>query len=156
MALIPWKPFGDLEKWLGEGIPDIWEWPEIRFPKLPSVRVPRMDIYEKGNNVVAEVELPGVKAEDISVEVKDNVLDIEERSEEEKEEKKKGYYRKESGERYFRRQATLPTDVIGDKAEAEYADGVLTVTIPKAKPKAAKEKKIKVKAKTKGKGKAKK
>jgi HSP20 family molecular chaperone IbpA len=51
------------------------------------------------------------------------------------------------GTRYFKRTVSLPTEVIGEKAEAEYSDGILKVTIPKAKPKEVKEKKIKVKVK---------
>jgi HSP20 family protein len=50
------------------------------------------------------------------------------------------------GARYFKRAVSLPTEVIGEKAEAEYTDGVLKVTIPKAKPKKV-EKKIKIKVK---------
>jgi HSP20 family molecular chaperone IbpA len=50
------------------------------------------------------------------------------------------------GSRYFKRVVSLPTEVIGEKAEAEYADGILKVAIPKAKPKEVK-KKIKIKVK---------
>ncbi len=147
MALVPWRPFGDIDRWFDEEWPDLWGWPEMGFPKVPAIRTPRMDIYEKGNNVVAEIELPGVDPKKISVEVKDNILMVEARAEEKKEEKGKGYYRKEMGTRYFRRQAPLPSEVVGNKAEAEYEDGVLTVTIPKAKKKATPKRKIKVKVK---------
>jgi HSP20 family protein len=146
MAIIPWRPFRDIEEWFEE------EWPEEWFERprwgrlFPMVRTPRMDIYETDGEVVAEVELPGVKPENINVEVKDNVLRVEAKAEEKKEEKGKGYYKKEMGARYFKRAVSLPTEVIGEKAEAEYTDGVLKVTIPKAKPKKV-EKKIKIKFK---------
>jgi HSP20 family protein len=143
MAIIPWRPFWDIERWFEEEWPEL-EWPELRFPKI---RTPRMDIYETDDKVVAEVELPGMKPENINVEVKDNVLRIEAKAEEKKEEKGKGYYRKEMGARYFKRAVSLPTEVIEEKAEAEYSDGILKVTIPKAKPKEVKEKKIKIKVK---------
>jgi HSP20 family protein len=143
MPIIPWRPFWDIERWFEEEWPE-WEWPrEI----IPAVRTPRMDIYETDDKVVAEVELPGVKPENINVEVKNDILKIEAKAEEKKEEKGKGYYRKEMGTRYFKRTVSLPTEVIGEKAEAEYSDGILKVTIPKAKPKEVKEKKIKVKVK---------
>jgi len=143
MPIIPWRPFWDIERWFEEEWPE-WEWPrEI----IPTVRTPRMDIYETDDKVVAEVELPGVKPENINVEVKNDILKIEAKAEEKKEEKGKGYYRKETGTRYFKRTVSLPTEVIGEKAEAEYSDGILKVTIPKAKPKEVKEKKIKVKVK---------
>ena len=147
MPIIPWRPFGDIERWFEE-------WPEEWFERprwgrmLSMIRTPRMDIYETDGEVVAEVELPGVNPKNIEVEVKDNVLKVEVKAEEKKEVKEKGYYRKEMGARYFKRQVSLPTDVIGERAEAEYTDGVLKVTVPKVKPTKKEEKKgIKIKVK---------
>jgi len=144
MPIIPYRPFWDIERWFEEEWPEIWERPSFRFP---MIRTPRMDIYETDDKVVAEVELPGVDPKNIEVEVKDNVLRVAAKAEEKKEVKEKGYYRKEMGARYFKRAVTLPAEVIGEKAEAEYEGGVLKVTIPKAKPKKVEEKKIKIKVK---------
>jgi len=141
MPIIPWRPFGDIERWFEEFWPE--EWSEFRFPRI---RTPRMDIYEKDDKVIAEVELPGVDPKDIEVEVKDNVLRVTAKGKEVKEEKGKGYYKREMGERYFKREVLLPTEVVEEKAEAEYENGILKVTIPKAKPKEEK-KKIKIKVK---------
>jgi HSP20 family protein len=146
MPIIPWRPFWDIERWFEEEWPEIGEWPRFRFP---AIRTPRMDIYETDGEVVAEVELPGVDPKNIDVEVKDNVLRVEAKAEEKKEVKEKGYYRKEMGTRYFKRAVSLPTEVVGEKAEAEYTDGVLKVTVPKVKPTKKEEKKgIKVKVKS--------
>ena len=136
MSLIPYRhPFWEIEKWFEEE-----QW--------PAVKTPKMDIYEKDDNVVAEVELPGVDPKNIEVEVKDNILKVEAQTETKKEEKKKGYYRKEISKGYFQRSVPLPVEVIDEKAEAEYSDGILTVTIPKVKKSERKEaKKIKVKVK---------
>ncbi|MBC7073878.1 Hsp20/alpha crystallin family protein [Candidatus Parcubacteria bacterium] len=138
MPIIPWRPFWDIERWFEE------EWPEF---SLPKIRTPRMDIYETDNKVVAEVELPGVDPKNINVTVKDNLLKVEAKSEEKKEVKERGYYRKEIGTRYFKRVVPLPAEVLGDKAEAEYSDGILKISIPKAPPKKEKEKTIKIKVK---------
>ena len=120
MALIPWKPF-DVDQFFDD---DWLEWPEKWFTRVPAFRSPKMDIYEKDNDVVAKVELPGVDPKNIDVEVEDNVLKVEAKTEEEKEEKKKGYYRKELSKGYYRRAMPLPVDVVGDKAEAEYEGGI--------------------------------
>jgi len=144
MAIVPWKPFWDIENWFEEEWPEL---PEFKFPKFPMARIPKMDIYEDNGNVVAEVEIPGVDPKNINVEVENNVLKVEAKVEEKKEIKEKGYYTKELGTRYFRRQVSLPVDVIGEKAEAEYKDGILKISIPKAEPKKVKENKIKVKIK---------
>jgi len=144
MPIVPWRPFWDIERWFEE-----WpEWPEFRFPRVPMIRTPRMDIYETDDKVVAEVELPGVDPKNVELDVKDNYLRVEAKAEEKKEEKKKGYYRKEISAGYYKRVVPLPTEVIGEKAEAEYEGGVLKVTIPKKKSVKKEEKKaIKIKVK---------
>lgn len=144
MPIIPWRPFWDLERWFEEFWPEEDFFPLARFSRI---RTPRMDIYEKDNNIVAEVELPGVDPKDINIEVKDGYLKVEAKSKKEKEEKKEGFYRREIGESYFKRIVPLPDQVLEEKAEAEYEDGILRITIPKAGPKKEKEKKIKIKIK---------
>jgi HSP20 family protein len=145
MPIIPWRPFWDIERWFEEMEPEEWfERPRWgRF--LPMIRTPRMDIYETDDKVVAEVELPGIDPKNIEVEVKDNVLTVEAKAKELKEIKEKGYYRKEMGARYFKRTVSLPTAVIGEKAEAEYKEGILKIVIPKAEPKKEEKKLIKIK-----------
>lgn len=143
MSIVPWRPIWDLDKWFDEGWPEVWEWPEMKV--LPRMRAPRMDVYEKDNNVVAEVELPGVDPKDIDVKIEDNALSVEAKSEEKNEEKGKGYYRKELGSRYYKRVVALPSEVDADKAAAEYENGILKVVVPKLKPKSSKKKGIKVK-----------
>jgi HSP20 family protein len=138
MALIPYKHFWDL---FDE------EWPERWLPEIPSFQAPRIDVYEDNGNVVAEAGIPGVEPKDIEVEVQDNILKIEAKREEKKEEKKKGYYRKELSKGYYRRAIPLPVEVIGEKAQASYKDGILKVVIPKVKPKKEKKKGVKIKVK---------
>jgi len=106
-----------------------------------------MNIYETQKEVVAEVELPGVDPKNIEVEVQDNVLKVEARSEKKKEEKKKGYYRKEISSGFYKRAVPLPAEVIGKKAQADYSEGILKIIIPKASPKKEKKKSIKIKVK---------
>lgn len=151
MPLIPWRPFWDIDKFFEEDFEDWFERPRWGLRKWMEetslFRTPRMDIYEDNGNVVAEVELPGVDPKNIDVQVKDNILKVEAKAQEKKEVKEKGYWKKEMGARYFKRQVALPTEVIGEKAEAEYGDGVLKIIIPKAKKTEEKEKKVKIKIK---------
>jgi len=140
MSLIPWRPLWDLDKWFDD------EWPEKWF-QVPTFRTPKMDIYEDNGNVVAEVELPGVDPKNIEVEVRDNILKIEAKTEEKKEKKGKGYYRKELSRGYYKRAVPLPVEVIEGKANAVYEDGILRVTVPKSKPERKKGKSVKIKVK---------
>jgi len=149
MPIIPRRPW-DIERWFEE-----WEewperfWPKIRIPEIPSIRTPRMDIYETDKKVVAEVELPGVEPKDIEVEVKENVLKVEAKKTEKKEEKGRDYYRKEISAGYYKRAVPLPVEVIPEKTEAVYEGGVLKISIPKKKPKKVEVKKpVKIKVKT--------
>lgn len=91
-----------------------------------------------------EVDLPGVKKEDISVEVKDNIMTISGERKFKKEEKDKGYVRTESFFGKFERRFTLPSDVDAQNIEAKTEDGILHIKIPKLKEK-ENSKKIEIK-----------
>lgn len=151
MAIIPWRPFWDLERFFDEEWPDIRERPRFgrRFG-FPAFRTPKMDISETEKEVIAEVELPGVDPKNIDVEVGENILRVQAKTQEKKEEKKKGYYRKEISSGFYKRAVPLPVEVIGQRAQAEYKDGILKVVVPKVTPKKVKKEKttkIKVKGK---------
>lgn len=156
MPIIPWRPFWDIERWFAafgeprlwreEEWPELWEWPRFRFPEF---RRPRMNISETEKDVITEVELPGVDPKDIEVEVGDNFLKVQAKKKEEKEERKKGYYKKEISAGFYKRVVPLPVEVVGEKAKAEYADGILKIVIPKVVPKKTEKKKA-VKVKVKG------
>jgi len=103
---------------------------------------PALDVYQDTDNVVAVVELPGMRKEDIEISLRDGMLTI---SGERKSQTSNGE-KAERTERYvgkFRRSITLPTRVNASKISATYRDGILTVTLPKAEE--AKPKQIEVK-----------
>jgi HSP20 family protein len=106
--------------------------------------MPKIDIKDQKNSVVVKAELPGVKEEDVTIEILDNTMTISGEKKEEKEEKdeEKGYYYKESHSGSFTRSFSLPSEVMADKAEADMKDGVLTITVPKIEPKKASKVKI--------------
>lgn len=107
--------------------------------------MPSLDLSETENKVMLRLDLPGVKPEDVTIEVVGNEIRIRGERKEEKEEKGKTFHRIERRSGTFYRAATLPCAVDEGKADAEYADGVLTVTLPKSAE--AKTKQIKIKAK---------
>ena len=104
---------------------------------------PALDLYQNNDNVVAVVELPGMRKEDIEISLQDGTLTISgERKEERTEEN--GATRTERSTGKFRRTITLPTRVDVNNVSASYKDGILTVTLPKAEE--AKPKQIQINA----------
>jgi len=104
-----------------------------------------LDMYETGNEVVVEATVPGVKPEEIDVQVTGNTLTIKGERKEEKKEERASYIYQERSFGSFCRSVTLPTEVDVDKANAEFEHGVLTLTLPKSE--AVKPKSIKIKPK---------
>ena len=106
---------------------------------------PRVDIVEVNGTYELTADLPGLKKDDIKIEIHDNVLTLRGEKKLEEEKKDKNY---RLCERYFGefvRTVTLPENVNKDGIEAEFKDGVLTVAIPKVEK--AKPKQIEVKVK---------
>lgn len=145
MALIPWRPW---RPWLGWFWEDLDKWFEEKWPELEKIEfTPAVDVYEKGNNIVVETPLTGIEPEKVDISVEDNTLILKGKSEKKSEVEDKNYYRKEVRYGSFYRAVSLPSKVVGEKAEATYENGLLKIVIPKAT--GVKEKKIKIKVKSK-------
>jgi HSP20 family protein len=112
------------------------------FGSLPGVWSPALDVQEDKDNYLFCAELPGLKREDIEVQLQDGALVISGERKIEKLEEGVEVHRRERYYGKFQRVLTLPEPVAADKVKAEYKDGVLTVTLPKTE--AAKPKKIDV------------
>jgi HSP20 family protein len=102
---------------------------------------PPVDIFETENDIVLKADLPGVDPKDVEVKVEDNTLYLKGERKFEKEVKDENYHRIERSYRSFARSFSLPNSINAEKVEAEYKDGLLTLTLPKreeAKPKTIK------------------
>jgi HSP20 family protein len=109
--------------------------------------VPAVDMYQTDNDVVIKAALPGIKAEEVQINVTGEMLTIkgEVKQEEQQKGREKAYHLREQRWGMFERSISLPTEVDADKAKADFENGVLTVTLPKAEK--AKPKSITIKAK---------
>ena len=151
-TLVRWDPFSEfrsLRHAMDRGMfqfygPTVWRNAEatLAFP---------VDLSETDGHVVVKAALPGIQPEDVDISFSDGVLTIkgETKSEEKSEAEdlpagRRNYHRREIRYGAFSRAITLPAEVDDAKAEAEFQDGVLTVTLPKADE--ARPKQIKVKA----------
>lgn len=110
-----------------------------------AVWMPMTDVYEDDNNYQLKVDLPGVNKDDLKISFKDGELSISGERKQEIEEKKGKYHRIERTFGKYYRSFNLPKLIQSDKIDAEFKDGQLTVTIPKAEEAKPKELEIKVK-----------
>ena len=140
MALTKWRPFNGLTGFLNEDFPLIsWKPFGERFLErdFPVSTLPKfgwdlaVDVYEKNENVIAEMNLPGIDPEKIDISIEDDYLTVSGSREEKKETKEEDYYSKEIKRGSFERAVKLSYAVKKDKADASYKDGVLKITIPK-------------------------
>jgi HSP20 family protein len=117
---------------------------ELERGQLPerTSYLPPVDIVEEKDAFQLRIELPGVKREDLNVEVKENRLTLSGKKDNVWQEHKDGYRYFETRHGTFTRSFELPRNVKSEAIEAKYADGILTLTIPKAE--AAVSKTVKV------------
>ena len=135
-GLIPWRLFRELEEparhferiFDTSFLPAIWR----RQPAAERVWAPAIEMVEKEDKFVVKAELPGIKEEDVDVSVVDDTLTIKGEKKTENEVKEEDYYCCERSYGSFFRSIGLPSNVDAKKIEANYEDGVLEVSLPKA------------------------
>jgi len=117
------------ERWNGEG-------------GLAEMRIPSLDLSETDSELQVTMDIPGFKPEEIDIDVSGKAVRISGDHKEEKEEKGRTFHRTERRTGSFTRAVELPCAVKDEKVAAEYKDGVLKLTLPKAEE--AKTHKVKV------------
>jgi len=150
MAIERWHPFTELmslRQAMDRLFEDSFVRPSRALAAIGEAGVPTLDIYQTPNEVVVKAALPGLKPEDVSIDITGETLTIKGESKAEQEIKREDYLYQERRYGAFSRSVVLPSGLKPDKAEATMGDGVLTLTIPKAEE--VKPKAIKVKAKEK-------
>jgi HSP20 family protein len=105
-----------------------------------------MDLFETADDFVLRADLPGLKQEDVTIEVEDNHLTLSGERARDPREGQDGFFRLERPAGAFARTLTLPKGVDAEAITASFADGVLEVSIPK--PEAVKPRRIEINAGT--------
>jgi len=136
----------ELERWFSEltgrpwgkfALPDWWRRREL-IPRQPAI-----EITEDKDSVIVKAEIPGLKKEQLQVNLSNSLLTIGGERKEEQEKKGKGFYYSERSYGSFSRSIQLPADVLAGQASADFKDGVLEVRLPKTEE--AKRKAVKIK-----------
>ncbi len=159
MTVVRWKPIRDVASWmpvsdLASEIVSMQHDIDRMFDRFRggvaddhfvSAWTPVVDVAEEADRYIFHAELPGVDKKDVKITVQNNILTVRGEKKQEEETDGKNYHRTERSYGSFFRSFTLPSTVVTDKIEASYADGVLTIAIPKAEEAKPKEIEVKVK-----------
>jgi len=156
MAIVRWEPFRRMREW--DPFEDVSTFPQ-QMDRLfsqyfgragrgeealaPGAWTPAVDIYETDEKMVIKAELPGLKKEDIDIEVRDNTLTLKGERKFEQETQEKNYHRVERSYGSFQRSFLLPSTIRQEAIEATFKDGILEISLPKAEE--AKPKKLEIK-----------
>ncbi|HSQ39702.1 MAG TPA: Hsp20/alpha crystallin family protein [Anaerolineales bacterium] len=108
-------------------------------------QAPAVDMYQTDDEVVVKASLPGMKSDDVQISITGDMLSLKGEFKQENEKKERAYHMREQRYGAFERTFALPTAVVSDKAKAEFENGILTITLPKAEE--VKPRMITVKAK---------
>jgi HSP20 family protein len=135
----------DFDRMFGES-----PWPSFRWPFLRRRRIaeeawsPKIDVFEKDGRLITKIDLPGMKKEDVKVEVTDGQLAISGERKSETEEKGEQFYRCEREYGSFYRALPLPEGAKIEDVKASFTDGVLEVSVPLAARKEAAVRKVEI------------
>lgn len=149
MTLMRWDPFREVmilrkavDRLLGASFirPSRW-----LTPVRKSLRILPIDMYETDEEIVVKVSVPGIRPDDLDIQVRGDLLTIQGETKAEEKGRRGDYLYQERHYGRFSRTVRLPVAVEADKAEAIFENGVLTLTLPKVEE--ARAKVIKVKAK---------
>lgn len=137
MSLIPYREndpfremtrmFDSMREWMDRAFLTPWQ-----VPSGPASLA--VDLTEDEKNVIVKTAIPGVREEDIDVNVQGDTLTISAESRNEREEQREGWHLRELRYGKFARTVRLPAEVDANKAEAALENGILTITLPKSRP----------------------
>ncbi len=107
-----------------------------------QAHAPKVDVIDRDDEVLVRAELPGMVKDDLEISLTDQTVTIRGETHKESKEERGDYYRREITSGSFQRTLALPAEVLGDAAKAAFEDGVLELTLPKAKK--ASKRKVKI------------
>jgi HSP20 family protein len=141
MGLNRWQPFGEMQSlrnWMDRMFEDSFSHPFRAFDQSWGMGGLPLDVYEESDKYVVEAALPGVRPEDVDVQVQGNTVTISGRIEQSQPEQQgqgqqggRSYLVRERMGGQFSRSVTLPVEIDTEKCEAKFEHGVLRLTLPK-------------------------
>lgn len=143
MTVLKFEPFKDLES-LSSKMQKFFDDYPAAGTEYASTYHPKIDISEDEKNIHIEAELPGVKKENIKLQIEDNILTIS-GDKKNASSVEKNYFRSERCFGKFSRRFTIPADINIESVSAEFTDGILNITVEKKIEIPVKERTIEIK-----------
>lgn len=131
------SPFDEMDRIFDQFLRRGWmrpwraDWPAFPELTVPEMKVPKVDVIDRENEVVVKAEVAGVEKKDLDISVSEDSVTIKGLTRHEENEEKGDYCRCEISRGSFSRTVALPATVDGEKARADFKNGLLTLTIPK-------------------------
>ncbi len=129
--LIQWEPVRDMMT-LRDAMDQLFDEAFTRPIGMLDFSVPAIDLYQTTDNVMVKAALPGMKADEVEISVTGDMLTLKGEMHQKEVRTDVAYHIREQRYGRFERSLKLPTEVQSDKAKAEFENGVLTITLPKA------------------------
>ena len=129
--LVQYKPSRDMMT-LREAMDQLFDEAFTRPFGMSEFSMPAIDLYQTHEDVIVKAALPGMTAEDVEISVAGDMLTLKGEIQRKDEREDAAYLIREQRSGRFERSLMLPTEVQSDKAQAEFENGILTVTLPKA------------------------
>jgi HSP20 family protein len=125
-------PFADFDWWRREMLRLLDTVTGDTFADMGAGVFPPINITQDDDNFYVRAEVPGAKSDELSISAVRNHVALAGKRELPREHERVSYHRKERAEGSFNRTVALPTEVDAERVNARYADGILTITLPKA------------------------
>lgn len=156
MSLIKWRPSQGLDRWdaFGSEIGNLrHEMDRLFSLMMPGFEIgsedsmfPSAELQDKGDKFALKLEVPGMKPEDMDIQVADDLVTIKGERQSETSTEDEGVTRSEFHYGKFSRRIALPASVKSDEVVAEYKDGILNLVLPKQAKDAQKTVKVEIKS----------
>lgn len=136
MSLIRWNPYDDMRQTMDRMMAQMQSMMEMPFIRWngSTVNSLAVDMTSDDKQITVRAALPGFNEDEVSVDVRGNMLTISAETKAEREDHNANWYMREMRYGKFMRSVALPEDVVADKAEATLENGILTVNLPKQRP----------------------
>ena len=130
MLMRYWQPFTEIET-IREQLDKVFDQRAATRDNSKAAWMPALELADAGDNFVLKAQLPGIDPKDVDIQVTREAISISGERRYENTDEKPGYVRSEFRYGKFHRVLSLPAPIQNDSVQAEYKDGILTLTLPK-------------------------